>query len=39
MYCIHGVPTNLRLPLMEPSAREDYIFWTWFEGEERGGGE
>ena len=33
----YSVSTNFRLPLIEPSAREVYIFLSRFEREERRG--
>ena len=34
----YSMSTSFRLELIEPSAREVYIFWTLFEREERGWG-
>ena len=32
---MYGASTNFRLEIIEPSAREEFIFWTLVEKEER----
>ena len=36
--CYNSVSTNLRLELIEPSAREVFLFWNLVERENREGG-